>query len=109
MELSQPPPQDDSLDSTTGEVKTKSSAEIAYETAQSFAFILVLPSAVLQATTYAWIFNALTQTIKDLEERKQLVKLKLFTNFQSVLMLSIFIVGIWLVAGTLWLWLWLWL
>ena len=100
VELSQPPPQDDDVDSS-GNPTEKSSAQIAYEAAQSFAFILVLPSAILQATTYAWIFNALNQTIKQLEDRKQDVKLKLFTNFQNVLIGSIGIVAIWLVSVTL--------
>ena len=41
VELSQPPPQDDDVDSS-GNPTEKSSAQIAYEAAQSFAFILVL-------------------------------------------------------------------
>lgn len=100
VELSQPPPQEDRVD-VNGNPTEKSNAEIAYEAAQSFAFILVLPSAVLQAITYAWIFNALGQTIKDLEDRGQEAKLKLFNKFQSVLVGSIFIVAIWLVSGKL--------
>jgi hypothetical protein len=99
VELSQPPPQDDTLDSNGNPTK-KSNAQVAYEAAQSFAFILVLPSAVLQATTYAWIFNALNQTIKDLEDRGQEAKLKLFNSFQNVLVASIGIVAVWLVSGT---------
>ena len=100
VELSQPPPQDENIDSR-GNPTEKSSAAIAYEAAQSFAFLLVLPSAILQATTYAWIFNALNQTIKQLEDRKQDVKLKLFTSFQNVLIGSIGIVAVWLVSVSL--------
>jgi uncharacterized membrane protein YgcG len=100
--LSNPPPQDISDDgSASGESPAaKSSAQVAYEAAQSFAYVLVLPSAVMQAFAYAWIFNGLANTVRDLTERRQDVKLKLFIAFQNVLLLAGVIVVVWLFAVT---------
>ena len=95
--LSNPPPQDIN---SSGNAATKSSAQIAYEAAQSFAYILVLPSAVIQAFAYAWIFNGLANTLRDLTERRQDIKLKLFVAFQNVLMLAGVVVVVWLFAVT---------
>lgn len=96
--LSHPPPRDiDKMGRVSGDLG-QSSAEAAYEAAQSFAYILVLPSAILQAFVYAWIFNGLANTVQDLTDRKQDIKLKLFLSFQNMLMLAGGTVVVWLLA-----------
>jgi hypothetical protein len=102
--LSNPPPQDISSDGSAADAGSgpaaKSSAQVAYEAAQSFAYILVLPSAVMQAFAYAWIFQGLANTVRDLSERRQDVKLKLFVAFQNVLLFAGVTVVVWLFAVT---------